>query len=279
MTRLLARALAVSVLALAALPATATSAPDISGARAKAFVARLAALGPRPAGSLNEVRAAKLVKARFLALGYRVSIQRFRLPDGRYSRNVVGRSPGTPRAIVVAHLDGVHEGPAANDNASGVAAMLEVAAALRRREGVLFAALGAEERVETGSRFHLGSVRFMRSLPLSVRRRVRLALSLDMVGVGTRLAVRGIERSPNRSARLARARARALGFRVTYLRDDGFSDHAEMTRGGIPAGWLQWRSDACWHEPCDRARRVRAVKLAVAAWLAFSSARAVISAP
>ena len=266
-----------ALLAVAALAAPASAQADlISGTRAKAFVTRLASLGPRPPGSLNERRAAALVSARFRELGYTVSIQTFVLPNGRYSRNVVGRTPGAPRAIVVAHLDGVREGPAANDNGSGVAAMLEVAAALRGREGVLLAALGAEERVETGSRYHLGSLRFLRSLPIPVRERVRLAVSLDMVGVGYTWAVRYIDRYPNRSARLVYSRARALGLRPVYMRDGGLSDHAELTRGGIPSAWVQLRRDACWHEPCDRAHRVSRLSLARAARFTADSARAVL---
>jgi len=277
--RLLAYGAIAGAVAVAAAPPAATAAPSVSGVRAKAMVAKLAALGPRPAGSLNERRAGGIVAARFRRLGYTVTIHRVRLPDGRYSRNVLGRSPGAPRAIVVAHLDGVHAGPAANDNGSGVAAMLEVASVLRGRAGVLFAALGAEERVVTGSPFHLGSLAFVRWLPGPVRRRVRFAISLDMVGVGTTLHVRGIEAAPNRSARLALARGRALGLRVTYLRDPGYSDHAELTRGGVPAAWLEWRPDPCWHSPCDRAARVSARKLAAAARLTLSAARAVIPAP
>ncbi|MDQ3874640.1 MAG: M28 family metallopeptidase [Actinomycetota bacterium] len=174
--------------------------------------------------------------------------------------------------LVVAHLDGVRAGPAANDNASGVAAMLEVARALRGRSGVLVAALGAEERVETGASEHLGSKRLLAGISRAGRRRIRLALSLDMVGVGGTLNVLGLEPSPNRSARLAVAAARRLGLRPVY-RAGGDSDHAELTRGGLPAAWIQWRWDRCWHSACDVAARVRAGKLAVAVRLTVTAAR------
>lgn len=235
---------ALAVLALAASPP--------SGERAHDTVRAIAALGARPAGSPVERRAAALVAVRFRALGYRVVIQRVPLPRGGSSRNVVAVPKGLIRAVVVAHLDGVSEGPAANDNASGVAVMLELARVLRERDGILFAALGAEERVETGSRIHLGSARLARGFSAAGKRRIRLAVSLDMVGVGARLYVRGIEPRPNRSARL---------FRLPYLRDSGHSDHVELSRAGLPAAWLQWRDDACWHRACDRAERVDPAKL------------------
>lgn len=168
--------------------------------------------------------------------------------------------------IVGAHMDGVAGTAAANDNASGVAVLLEVAAALAGREGVVIAGLGAEERQETGSPFHLGSLRLSRDLPKSG---VRLAVVLDMVGVGTRLHVRGIEARPNGSAR-----ALLRAGRATYLRDPGHSDHAELTRAGVTAAWVQWREDACWHRPCDVVSRVRPRKLEAAYVLVLRAAQA-----
>lgn len=261
----------MQVLALvAALALVAPAAEDVSGARGMAFVRKLAALGPRVAGSATERRAQGMVSERLDELGYRVVRQRFSLPRGGTSANVVGLSQGPIRAVVVAHLDGVHAGPAANDNGSGVAAMLEVAAALRGRPGVLVAALGAEERFETGSTLHLGSQRLVRGLG----RNVRVALSLDMVGVGPTLNVRGLESSPNRSARLALRTARGLGLPATYRQDTGQSDHAELTRAGIPAAWIEWRWDTCWHQACDLPARISVRKLVVAARLTVATVRA-----
>jgi hypothetical protein len=267
------RRLLAASLAFAFAAGAAPAAEQVSGPRAKAFAARLAALGPRPAGSRTELRAGQLVQRELRALGYRVEIQPFPLPRGGGSRNIVGRTVGPLRAIVVAHIDGVAEGPAANDNGSGVAAMLEVARELAGRPGLLVAALGAEERVETGSPLHLGSARLLRGLSPADRRSVRVALSLDMVGVGPTLNVRGIEAAPNRSARLALARARTLRFPATYRQDTGQSDHAELSRGGIPAAWIQWRWDTCWHTACDRAHRLEPFKLAVAARLTLETVR------
>lgn len=195
------------------------------------------------------------------------------LPRGGSSRNVVARSSGPLRAIVVAHLDGVRAGPAANDNGSGVGVLLEVARALRGAGGVLFAALGAEERIETGSKLHLGSQHLLGSLSAEERGGVRLVLSLDMVGAGPRLHVRGLEPSPNASARRALEAAEGLGLAATYLQDSGLSDHAEFTRGGLPAAWIQWRWDPCWHTACDTAAHVKPWKLGAAARLALATLR------
>ena len=271
-------ALAAAVAVVTFLPAASASGSAISGQRAVAFVRELAALGPRPAGSGAERRAGRLVEAELRRLGYQVATQPFRLPRGGVSRNVVGTSGGRPRAVLVAHLDGVRGTVAANDNGSGVAALLEAARALRARRGLWVAALGAEERFETGSPLHLGSARLMRGLSPALRRGIRVALSLDMVAVGPTLNVRGLEPSPNRSARLALARARAAGITATYRQDTGQSDHAELTRGGVPAAWIEWRWDECWHRPCDRPERLAAWKIARAARIAVASAHAVLGA-
>lgn len=265
-----------SVLALLALPTTGPG-DQVSGTRAKATVARIASLGPRPAGSANERKAGRIVAERLRDLGYAVEMQRFRLPQGGRSRNVVGVSGEPVRAVVVAHLDGVRRTPAANDNASGVAVMLEVARALRDEPGLLVAALGAEEREETRSSLHLGSARLVRSFSRAERRAIRVAISLDMVGVGTRLYVGGVEARPNRSARLTLRRARALRLRPRYLPRVSVSDHAELTRGGVPAAWITWRWDRCWHRPCDRPRRVKAWKLQPVARVTAAAVRAALS--
>jgi len=266
------RAAVLAGVLLLASPGSAARAPDdVSGQRAKRFIHRLVALGPRVAGSGAERRAAALVRRELDTLGYRVRIQRFALPRGGFSQNVVGLSRGPATAVVVAHLDGVSGTVAANDNGSGVAAMLEVARALRGRRGVVVAALGAEERHETGSSLHLGSARLMRGISAAGRRRIRVAISLDMVGVGWSFEARGLEGTPNRSARRVLSAARGLGIHAVYHQDTGQSDHAEMTRGGLPATWVEWRWDTCWHQRCDRPDRVSAAKLAVAARVAVAA--------
>ena len=267
--RHLAAAVAIAGLASFGAPAASTSllqAEVRPGERALATVRVLAR--PRVAGSGGERFVATRVEARLRSLGYAVSRQPFRLPRGGVSRNVVGRTAGPVRVVVVAHMDGVAGTPAANDNASGVAVLLELAAALAGREGVLVAGVGAEERHETRSTLHLGSLRLSRSLP---RSGVRLAVALDMVGVGTRLHVRGIEARPNASAR-----SLLHAGRGTYLRDRGESDHAELSRAGVPAAWVQWREDACWHRSCDVVSRVRPRKLEAAYVLVLRAAAAAL---
>jgi len=64
-----------------------------------------------------------------------MSVHRFRDGEREY-RNIIGTRQGTrqpeKRVIVIAHFDTVSTSPGANDNASGVAAMLELARTFRR---------------------------------------------------------------------------------------------------------------------------------------------------
>ena len=239
--------------------ATATA---VNGVKAKEWAGRIASLGQRPAGKKHEREAAAIVRHRLRQLGYSVETQRFPLPGGGRSLNAVGRTSGPIRVIIVAHMDGVPGTNAANDNASGVGLMLMLAKSLAEEDGVLVAAVGAEERRHTGAGFHLGSRALSRSLTPEQREGVRLAVSADMVAVGGTLNIRGLEASPNRSSRKLLNAADRLDVRASYLQDPtGQSDHDEFVKRGVPATWIEWRWDPCWHQPCDQIDRLRPWKL------------------
>jgi hypothetical protein len=274
----LVRGLVATLLAVSALVAVPAGTARIDGNRMKAFAGDVAALGKdRLAGSAKEYKASVLVKRQLSAFGYTTFRQTFPLPNGDTSRNVIGRTPGVLRVVIVGHMDGVHDTRAANDNGSGTAGVVEVARALRGTPGLLVAGLGSEEREVTGSSLHLGSYKLVNSLSAAERDSIRLMVSLDMIGVGTTLNVRGIEASPNRSARKLLRAAEALGYRASYLRDSGVSDHAEFSRAGVPGTLLTWRWDACWHSPCDEIHRLVPKKLKRAARLTVVAVRQLLN--
>jgi glutaminyl-peptide cyclotransferase len=150
--------------------------------RAFAFLARQVALGPRPAGSPASRRLAEIIRAR--------------LPRGRYQavpgglRNVIGEVRGrSPRRVVVvgAHYD-TPELPGvvgANDGASGVAAVLEIAASLKPRQlrpTVVFILFDGEERPPgAGGPFDEVALRGSRVAAPRFRNAEGMIL-LDMVG-------------------------------------------------------------------------------------------------
>ena len=119
----------------------------------------LVAIGPRDAASAASDRAASYVAARLRSAGYRVTLQPFTVPAGvswgvrvpaGTTANVVADPPGLdprkPHVVLGAHLDTVPQAPGAEDNASGLMVLVEVARLLRGQRGavpVRFVAFGA----------------------------------------------------------------------------------------------------------------------------------------
>lgn len=130
-------------------------------------------------------RAFDYVEAELGTLGLPVERQPFRF-GGRDHRNVVGTirgsDPAAPRLLIGAHVDTVRGTPGADDNASGVAGVLECArllAAARPRATIELAAFDLEE--SQGWTYRVGSRRWA----AAARRggvRYRGALVLEMIG-------------------------------------------------------------------------------------------------
>lgn len=246
--------------------------PAVRPASAYDDAVRIARLGPRPAAGAAERRAHGLVARSFLRAGLRVSLQRFRVPGRGRSRNVVGVAETRARCmqVVMAHADTTPAGPGANDNSSGVGVLMALSrriARLRLRCDVWLVATGAEERVYTGSRHHLGALALARHLRASGRaRRVRIGLSLDEVGRGRsfwlRSPVPAARRSVERRVLAAGRRARVP---IAWVRDagSGNSDHRELELLGMPAAKLGvgGGGEPCRHMACDRPSRLHARSL------------------
>lgn len=101
-------------------------------------------------------RAADYIYSSFESLSYRVEAQIFNVA-GREFRNIIATRAGTrrpeERLLVIAHYDTVENSPGADDNASGVAALLELARVLAPADfglSVQFVAVNLEERQGEG---------------------------------------------------------------------------------------------------------------------------------
>jgi hypothetical protein len=120
------------------------------GARLAAHVHQLAGrIGPRHLGRATALESAAVyIEQRLLEQGYRLERQTFDAA-GRTAANVEAFVSTTPRYFVVgAHYDTVPGTPGANDNASGVAVLLELARLLRDHpagQRVRFVAFANEE--------------------------------------------------------------------------------------------------------------------------------------
>jgi len=182
----------------------------------------------------------------------------------RTSTNVIGIKRGTraPEEIVVVggHRDSVQVSPGANDNASGIAALLEAARLLASTPAartIHVVAFGAEELGLVGSRAYAqhppGKIAGM--------------INVDMVGRGS-LQVGNSNGDP-RLLMVAEEVARHLGIRVARFRlGPGGSDHVAFEEIGVPTVFLHTGDDPAIHTPHDAAGRVDPALLAQAAAIA-----------
>jgi len=189
----------------------------------------------------------------------------------RTGHNVVAHlDHGAERTLVIgAHYDGlgyggvgsrtpgdslIHNG--ADDNASGVAALLEIARQLQasdaRTSNVLFVAFSGEELGLYGSKH------FVDALPVPTDR-VSYMINLDMVGrLGDerRLVVNGTGTSPDWGTALD---ATAGDVDITLARDPsglGASDHTSFYLDDIPAVHLFTGAHDDYHTPADDSHRI-----------------------
>ena len=223
------------------------------GVQAERVAVSISRDGPRPAAGRLEHRAHGRMSKRFAAAGMQVRVQRFSTPRGR-SRNVIGVRPaGRCLRVVMAHTDTVPPSPGAEDNASGLGVLAELATRLDAIDPpctVWLVATGAEERIYTGSPDHLGSLALTRIVP---RSRLRYALSIDEVGVGNRLRLRSPVAKPRR-----RVEGEMLSARVDWQRDSdtGNSDHREFELAGLRGVKIGTLDNPCHHTACDTPSRL-----------------------
>jgi len=161
---------------------------DVSAAQLRATVDALCSrFAPRDyLHTENLNRAAEWIAEQFRSAGLAVEMQEYELAEGRY-RNVIafrrGSDPDAPARVLGAHYDAYGGFPGANDNASGVAVLLELVRTLPDRPGredQYYVAFSTEEPPFFGTE-EMGSAAFAREL---LRRNVEvdLMVALDLVG-------------------------------------------------------------------------------------------------
>jgi Zn-dependent M28 family amino/carboxypeptidase len=200
-------------------------------------------------------------------------------PRRSRTRNVVGRLPGSGAAaseavVVGAHYDhlglgmGASLDPApdgklhagADDNASGVSGVLELARRLAsqpRRRSIVFAAFAAEEE---GT---LGSSHFVKAPPVPLDH-VAAMVNLDMIGRLRQdtVAVQGTGTSPAWPKVLEEANG-AVGLKLkTSEGGYGPSDHSPFYAAGRPVLFFFTGAHEDYHRPSDTAEKINAAGIA-----------------
>jgi aminopeptidase N len=239
----------------------------------------------RGVGTAGLDRAAAYVAAQFKAAGlmpgmpggsYRQEFTTVQTPDGKPATlaNIVGVIAGSDPAwsgqsvVVVAHYDHLGMGwpapragddgrlhPGADDNASGVAVLLEVARAMVEagapRRTIVFIATTGEEAGMLGSKHYVEQ-------PVRPREGIRAVLNIDSVG---RLGAAPLGVIGTGTATEWPHVFRGIGF-VTGIQTQSASqglegsDQASFIARGIPAVQLFTPPHADYHRPSDTADKV-----------------------
>ncbi len=288
----LALILCLGLVTPTAFAATPELMPNNVGAKAYAYTADLSTVVQpdgtkvprlRRAGTASEIAAADIVKGWFTGAGFQPYLQPFTYRDGaRSSQNVVAVLPAakkpkvspTPLVIVGAHYDSSPAGAGADDNASGVGVMLEVAERIRKYNpeyDIMFVAFGAEEAGLIGSDY------FVTQMSAADVSRCIAMVNFDSLIVGDKLYIHAgfNEKTGPRDEMLRLIRLRKLpiaiqpGLHPDYpagLTPDGFSDYTAFNQAGIPIvafestnweigdldGYVQTvQYGSFWHTPWD----------------------------
>lgn len=267
-------ALAAAILLSASIQHQAAVGTVVSPARLKQHVEYLAsdALEGRATGTAGNQAAAEYIAARFRDVGLKplshgtyfqtakgVAV---RTREGSHTvdqRNVIGWIEGSDPAlrqeyvIVSAHYDhlGTRSGEGdtifngANDNASGVAGMIEVArslTSLKPKRSVVFIALFGEERGMLGSRHYVANPVFPLRNTIAVLNLEQVGRTDDVEGAQIkRLYITGFDYSTITD--LVKAAGAALGVEIVKhpRNSDAYflrSDNASFARAGVPAHTL-----------------------------------------
>lgn len=236
--------------------------------RVRADIRHLARdVGPRHGTSDAFAEAADWVAERFDELGYTVRRQQVDVPAGvswgvpvpaGRTPNVIASPPdfddAAPHRIVGAHLDTVPQAPGAEDNASGVAVMLELARLhVGSDDPVRFIAFTSEEPRGPGDNLHhFGSRAYVSRLDARQREAVRAMVSLDRVGVRSSavpLCTGGLGTLDVR--RELGAAGREADVPTSRCDTNRASDHWSFERDDLPAARLGSVPYAAYHSAGD----------------------------
>ena len=261
--------------------------PELSrSARAQDDVCILAAsdMAGRRTGSDGSRKAQAFLQTRFATLGLKpfgaayarpFSIKAPVTPGQPHASaypsavNYIGYLAGSARPerfiVVSAHYDhlGIKNGvlyPGADDNASGVAAMLAIAAWFKEhppRHSIVFAAFDGEELGLQGARAFLAALPFAKA-------QLALNLNLDMVSRNDRnqIYVAGTRYAPHLTPLVTQAAARSsvdvkFGHDRPQLQADAAedwtdaSDHGPFHEAGVPFLYFGVEEHAGYHAPGD----------------------------
>lgn len=211
--------------------------------------------------------------------------------SARIGRNVIAMLPGSDpvkrqeAVIIGAHYDHLGERPngiylGANDNAAGVAAMLEAAKAFRAlpqppKRSIIFIAFAAEEIGK------LGSAHYVNRPTIPIDRTVAM-INFDMIARNDANHLYAVGTRSSRELHIIHQQMNQyVGMELEHPDRYrlGLSDHTAFYRKGVPIMYLFGGRHAGYHTPDDTADKLVPEKIERVSKLAFLTARAVADRP
>ena len=255
----------------------------VDRARLAGMLDKLTSIPTRSTNSPHLLMARDWIKQQFLDFGYkpsRIEQVELRLPNGTVAQNVICSPDRLDQGFILigAHYDCISESPAviapgADDNASGIVAMLEIArifASVDLKRSVMFAAFAGEEQGLFGSQA-------VADLAASERWAIDVMVNLDMVGHvdPARPTNIVVEYDQGNADPRNDAAAKAFGLRMAQLAADYTSmtvehtdiwnsDYMPFEKKGFPCiGLYDGAADAAfYHTTQDKVSQVDMPRLA-----------------
>lgn len=247
---------------------------QFDGQRAYADVQTQVAFGPRIPGTEGHARLQEWIREELVEAGWQVEVQESEAL-GHPIQNIVGkRSAESPQIILGAHYDTrmVADSdpdpanrskpvPGANDGASGVAVLLELARSLPEATvPVWLVFFDAEDngRIE-GWDWILGSSEFVRTNPIEPR----AVIIVDMIGDADLNIYKERNSNPALTDEIWET-ARVLGYESKFIpqyKHSMLDDHTPFLQAGIPAIDIIDFDYPYWHTTQDTPDKVSAESL------------------
>jgi len=208
-------------------------------------------IGPRVAGTKGESDAKEYIYDQFQRMGYEPITQHFSFVKESMeysSSNIIAVKPGKSSEVVIVggHYDSVSEGQGADDSASGIAVIMQVAEVLKNIKTpytIKFVAFGAEEAGLKGSKYYVSQMS-----KEDIENTVAM-INLDSLAAGDKMYIYGDlgadgwvrEQALNIAKRLKLNLETNPGLNEEYPAGTTglWSDHAPFVDKGIPYGYFE----------------------------------------
>ena len=252
-----------------------TPPPAFSGDSAYQHVTAQTDLGPRPTGSEASQKNGDYIIAQLMRSGWQVETQEFEY-QGVKARNIIGKRGQGPVTIIGAHYDTRRQADndpdlskraqpviGANDGASGVAVLLELARSLdvpKTGREVWLTFFDAEDNGQLdGWEWIVGSTHLAQQLTVTPTAMVLL----DMIGDADQQLYWDRNSDPQLNEAIWKT-AETLGFAQVFIPQYKWTmidDHVPFAQRGIPAIDLIDFDYPAWHTTGDTADKVSSLSL------------------